>query len=65
MMRRFWVLVHRYTGLFMACFLIVAGLTGIILAFDGEINGWLNPPPRVEAQGRPMLDPFDLREQWR
>jgi uncharacterized iron-regulated membrane protein len=36
--RRFWVLVHRYAGLFMAFFLSVAGLTGSILAFDGEIN---------------------------
>ena len=63
MTRRFWVLVHRYAGLFLAFFLIVAGLTGSILAFDGEINGWLNPPPRVEAQERPMLDPFDLRER--
>jgi len=28
--RRFWVLVHRYAGLFMAFLLIVAGLTGSI-----------------------------------
>jgi len=39
MTRGFWVLAHRYAGLFMAFFLIVAGLTGSILAFDGEING--------------------------
>ena len=36
--RRFWGLAHRDDGLFMAFFLIVAGLTGSILAFDGEIN---------------------------
>ncbi|TKB72316.1 MAG: PepSY domain-containing protein [Nitrospira sp.] len=59
--RQFWVLAHRYAGLFMAFFLIVAGLTGSILAFDNELNHWLNPLPRVEAQGRPMLDPFSLR----
>ncbi|TKB72386.1 MAG: hypothetical protein E8D46_14345 [Nitrospira sp.] len=63
MTRRFWVLIHRYAGLFMAFFLIVAGFTGSILAFDGELNGWLNLPQRVEAQGRPMLNPFDLRER--
>ncbi|MCX5727428.1 MAG: PepSY-associated TM helix domain-containing protein [Nitrospirae bacterium] len=63
MTRHFWVLIHRYAGLFMAFFLIVAGLTGSILAFDGEINGWLNPPQRVEVRERPMLDPFDLRER--
>ena len=54
---RFWGLVHRYAGLFMTFLLIVAGLTGSILAFDGEINGWLNPPQQVEAQGRSMLAP--------
>jgi uncharacterized iron-regulated membrane protein len=63
MTRRFWVLVHRYAGLFMAGFLIVAGLTGSILAFDNELNGWLNPPWWVEAPGQPLLDPFDLRER--
>lgn len=61
--RSWWVLLQRDAGLFMACVLIVAGLTGSILAFDGEINRWLNLPPRVEAQGQPMLDPFELRER--
>lgn len=63
MTRRFWVFIHRYAGLFMAFFLIVAGLTGSILAFDDEMKGWLNPPLHVEAKGRPTLDPFDLRER--
>ncbi|NOS77520.1 MAG: PepSY domain-containing protein [Nitrospira sp.] len=63
MTRRFWVLVHRYAGLFMAGFLIVAGLTGSILAFDGELNRWLNPSMRVEPQAQSMLDPFELRER--
>ena len=44
----------------MAGVLIVAGLTDSILAFDGEINGWLNPPQRVEAQVQPILDLFEL-----
>ncbi|NOT21737.1 MAG: PepSY domain-containing protein [Nitrospiraceae bacterium] len=61
--RRTWVPLHRYAGLFMAGFLIVAGLKGSILAFAGELNGWLNPSQRVETQGRPLLDPLDLRER--
>ncbi|NOT21739.1 MAG: PepSY domain-containing protein [Nitrospiraceae bacterium] len=63
MTRHFWVLIHRYAGLFMAFFLIVAGLTGSILAFDNELNGWLNPPQLVSVQPQPMLNPFDLRER--
>jgi uncharacterized iron-regulated membrane protein len=41
--RPFWVLVHRYTGLYMAFFLIVAGLTGSVIAFHRELDAWLNP----------------------
>lgn len=65
MKRRFWVLVHRYAGLYMAFFLIVAGLTGSVIAFTGELDHWLNPPDRVTpipANGRPLLDPITLRE---
>jgi uncharacterized iron-regulated membrane protein len=64
MNRRFWVLVHRYAGLYMAVFLIVAGLTGSILAFDHEIGTWLNPEMnQLPVQDRPMLDPFTLRDR--
>lgn len=66
MTRSFWVLVHRYVGLVMAGFLIVAGLTGSLLAWYHELDEWLNPhlhrvaPPAPDA--RP-LDPFALRER--
>ena len=63
MTRHFWVLVHRYAGLYMAFFLIVAGLTGSILAFDNEIDRWLNPPEIIVPQGGPRLDEFALRER--
>jgi uncharacterized iron-regulated membrane protein len=68
MTRHFWVLVHRYCGLYMALFLIVAGLTGSILAFYHELDGWLNPERspehnRLMVQDRPLLDPFELRER--
>jgi uncharacterized iron-regulated membrane protein len=67
MTRHFWVLIHRYAGLTMAFFLIVAGLTGSILAFRGEIEHWLNPEDYKEypvpIQAKPLLDPFELRER--
>lgn len=62
MSRHFWVLVHRYTGLSIAFFLIIAGLTGSVLAFYHELNDWLNPPGQIAVQAKPMLDPFDLRD---
>ncbi|NOU23269.1 MAG: PepSY domain-containing protein [Methyloglobulus sp.] len=68
MTRHFWVLVHRYCGLYMAFILIVAGLTGSILAFYHELDGWLNPERspehnRIIVQASPLLDPFELRER--
>ena len=49
----------------MAFILSVPGLTGSILAFDGELQNWLNPEEgqSVAVQPRPMLDPFTLRER--
>jgi uncharacterized iron-regulated membrane protein len=68
MNRHFWVLMHRYCGLTMALFLIVAGLSGSILAFYHELDGWLNPECspdhlHISIQNRPLLDPFELRER--
>lgn len=63
MSRHFWVLIHRYAGLYMAFILIVAGLTGSILAFYHELDHLLNPHEyRVAIQDKPMLSPFDLRD---
>lgn len=41
-MRPFWTIIHRWAGLAMAGCLIVAGLTGSLLAFYSELDGWLN-----------------------
>ncbi|WP_454728008.1 MULTISPECIES: PepSY-associated TM helix domain-containing protein [Cupriavidus] len=41
--RAAWVVVHRYVGLATALFLLLAGLTGSILAFGHELDTWLNP----------------------
>lgn len=65
MTRQTWVLIHRYAGLYMAFFLVVAGLTGSLLAFYHELDAWLNPhwhtisPP----PGQAPLDPYTLRER--
>ena len=41
--RPFWVILHRYGGLAMAVFLLIAGLTGSVIAFHRELDAWLNP----------------------
>lgn len=56
---------HRYIGLFMTVFLVVAGVTGSLLAFYHELDELLNPalyqvqPP---SPGAPPLDAFAQRE---
>ncbi|MBL4827764.1 MAG: PepSY domain-containing protein [Spongiibacteraceae bacterium] len=42
-MRAFYVVVHRWVGLFIAAFLIVTGLTGAVISWDHELDEWLNP----------------------
>ncbi len=65
-MRRTAVFLHRYVGLLMAMFLVVAGLTGSLLAFNHELDALFNPslmrvtPPSAAAQS---LDGFTLRER--
>ena len=44
-MRAFLVLLHRWFGLFIAVFLIIAGLTGALISWDHELDEWLNPHP--------------------
>ena len=64
--RSVFVVIHRYAGLSVAAFLLVAGLTGSLLAFNHELDAALNPqlfhvtPPTPAA--RP-LDPLTLRER--
>ncbi|MXS81316.1 Uncharacterized iron-regulated membrane protein [Nitrosomonas eutropha] len=41
--RSFWVRLHRYVGLVIAVFLIALGLTGSVIAFERELDAWLNP----------------------
>jgi uncharacterized iron-regulated membrane protein len=59
--RNVWVKLHRWAGLGMAVFLVVAGLTGTVLAFYEELEHWLNPHLyRVRPHGAPM-SPLALR----
>ncbi len=60
--RRAALVVHRYVGLVMAVFLLVAGLTGSLLAFNDELDAWISPAlMRVSApaDGK-YLDPFEV-----
>ena len=43
MIHRYFVWLHRWTGLLITAFLVVVGLTGTILAFRSKIDHLLNP----------------------
>ncbi|MGH8626882.1 MAG: PepSY-associated TM helix domain-containing protein [Gammaproteobacteria bacterium] len=58
--RHFWVLVHRYAGLYMAAFLIVVGITGSLLAFYVELEGAINPHLHPATRQNAEIDPATL-----
>jgi uncharacterized iron-regulated membrane protein len=64
--RRVWVVAHRWAGLTIALFLVVAGLTGSLLAFHDELDVLAAPqlhrvtPPSSNAA---LLDPLVLRDR--
>jgi uncharacterized iron-regulated membrane protein len=63
-MRHYLVLVHRWVGLAMTAFLVVVALTGSVIAFQEELDHWLNTDLfRVAVRDAPELDPFTLREK--
>jgi len=35
--------IHLYLGLFGAIFLVILGVTGSVMAFEGDIDHWLDP----------------------
>lgn len=54
-MRAILVLLHRYIGLATAVFLLLAGLTGSLLAFNHELDEWLNPAfYKAPAEGQAL-----------
>lgn len=64
--RHYGVCLHRYAGLMMTLFLVVAGLTGSIIAFYDPLDQAVNPQLyRVSEsdQHRQAIDPLVLRER--
>ena len=59
-LRRFWVALHRYVGLAMLALLFVIALTGSVMAFEHEIDAWLNPTLLRTGHTRPALPPDEL-----
>ena len=54
-MRATLVLLHRWFGLFIAGFLIIAGLTGAVISWDHELDEWLNPQLfKSQSSGDPL-----------
>lgn len=57
-MRPWLVKLHRWLGLASALFLLQAGLTGAIIAWDHELDAWLNPAffsSRQQGASQPAL----------
>ena len=64
MLRTFWLNLHRYSGLGMAVFLVIVGLTGSVLAYHDVLDEWLNPDrDLVETKSLPLLDALTLRDR--
>ncbi|WP_363345916.1 PepSY-associated TM helix domain-containing protein [Methylocystis echinoides] len=63
MARALLVLLHRWTGLAMAGFLIIVGGTGSLLAFYGELNHLLAPELYADLPGTAGLDAAALAQR--
>jgi uncharacterized iron-regulated membrane protein len=63
-MRKVMVLLHRWFGLGIALFLLQAGITGALIAWDHEIDAFLNPELYVSAApaDAELLPPLRLAE---
>jgi uncharacterized iron-regulated membrane protein len=59
-MRKFWARLHRYLGLAIALFLLQAALTGCIIAYQQELDAWLNPQLFNSPARGPMLTVSEL-----
>jgi uncharacterized iron-regulated membrane protein len=60
MFRKLCVRLHRYAGLAMAIFLTIAGLTGSVIAFQDELDAWLNPELFRTTSSGAALSPSEL-----
>lgn len=59
-MRGVFILIHRWTGLFIAVFLFVAGVTGAVISWDHELDEWLNPQLHIATHEGDPLPPLEL-----
>lgn len=58
-MRALLVILHRYVGLAIASFLVMAGITGAAISWDHELDALLNGhllESRASGAARPSLD---------
>lgn len=64
-MRQYFTVIHRYCGLVMALFLVLAGLTGTLIAFYDELEAILHPELMLvaPAPNQAMLSPITLMER--
>ena len=61
-MRSALTLIHRWIGLSVAVFLIVAGSTGAVISWDHELDDWLNAD-MLHTPGRgPLQTPLQLAQ---
>lgn len=58
--RKLLIKVHLYLGLAAAIFLVILGLTGSIMAFEGDIDHWLHPGLWYVAKSAHMLPQQEL-----
>ncbi len=55
--RKILLKIHLYLGLAAAVFLVILGLTGSVIAFEGDLEHWLHPNLWYVAAGdRPMAE---------
>lgn len=57
--------LHRYVGLALAAFLLLAGPTGSVAAFHDALDGWLNPDLFRARTAGPALPPDALAQRLR
>ncbi|HEY0179778.1 MAG TPA: PepSY-associated TM helix domain-containing protein [Dokdonella sp.] len=55
-------LVHRWLGLFTAVFLALAGTTGAVIAWEHELDGWLNPAFYEAPASTAVRSPLDVAD---
>ncbi len=57
--RQLWVILHRWAGLSIALFLVIAGITGAVLPFEEELTFASRPDAAYAAPPRPGARPLD------